>query len=131
MSSSYHVLCLSHDPAIVAVSECRGVEGAERLIAAGIEGHEYCDLVIMRVSGGPIEFGCPPVTDRVGQRSCGYHRHSTEWADVAWLRVLHIAYGTDPDRVQECGAILRCWPSERVHRLRYHLGIVEQEAAHG
>lgn len=127
MSSSYHVLCLSHDPAIVAASECRGSEGAERLIASEIEGHERCDLVIMRVSGGPSEFGCPPVTDRAGQRRCNYHPHSTHWADVAWLRVLHIAYDADPDRVQECGAALRCWPLERVHRLRYHLGIVEPE----
>lgn len=130
MSSSYHVLCLSHDPAMVAVSECRGAEGAERLIAAGIEGHEHCDLVIMAMSGGPSEFGCPPVTGRAGQRSCNYHVHSTNWADVDWLHVLHIAYGAaDPDQLQRRRPTLRCWPPERIHRLRYYLDVVEPEEA--
>lgn len=125
MSSSFYVLCLSHDPAMVA-AECRSATDAEERIAAGIDEHPHCDLLISRVSGAPVEFGCPPVTGRDGQHHCMYHPHSAQWADAAWLRVLTIAYGkVDPDLILRRDGRLACWPPDRVHRLRDQLGITD------
>ena len=51
MSSSYAVLCLSHDPAVIAAdSEWNRPEQAEQAIRDGIASHEHCDLLIGRYS---------------------------------------------------------------------------------
>ena len=51
MSSTYYVLCLSHDPAItVNDSGYSSPEAAEEAIRDRASGHEACDLMIGRYS---------------------------------------------------------------------------------
>lgn len=120
MSSSYYILCLSHDPAITA-RDCSSPEAAQQAIEAGIEGHLGCDLLIERVSGAPVEYGCPPQLQ--SGKACF---HSVVlWVDADWLRLLaHARKSTDP-RTQEAARRVRasCWTPDRVHRLRQSLGI--------
>lgn len=124
MSSTYQVLCLSHDPASTC-SEHRTAEDALNAIRGGYEGHPHCDLLISRVSGAPVEFGCPPSVDlRAGQHACWGHR-DVEWVDADWLRVLtHVREDSD-EAVRSLlnRPMLRCWSQERLLRLRYELGI--------
>ena len=122
MSSSYYILCLSHDPATTA-REARSAEDAADVIRAGVEGHRDCDLLVERVSGAPVEYGCPPHGARVGGPNC-FHG-DVEWVDADWLRLLAQAHrSTDPAVVE---AVRRgrfsCWTAERTRRLRYGLGI--------
>lgn len=126
MSSTYKVLCLSHDPATV-YSGYRTPEGAVEAILAGPEEHPRCDLVISEVSGAPVRFGCPPAADlRAGQHVCWGHQR-VEWVDADWLRLLAHAYeGPGGDAVVRSllhGPMKRCWSRERLVRLRYELGI--------
>ncbi|RAJ53807.1 hypothetical protein K388_05594 [Streptomyces sp. KhCrAH-43] len=51
MSSTYYVLCLSHDPAILS-TEHRTPGDAAETIKTGSDLHPGCDLVIEEVSGG-------------------------------------------------------------------------------
>ncbi|MFI7096759.1 hypothetical protein [Streptomyces lydicus] len=121
MSSTYYILCVSHDPA-TTVTECPSPEAAEAQIGSGIDGHYDCDLMIERVSGGPVEIGCPPT--KTGSTHAHCHHADTEWVDVEWLRLLGGAYNsTDPrlaDAVQK-GRFF-CWTPQRLHRLRHSLG---------
>ena len=122
MSSTYYILCLSHDPAVLA-GEYGTPDLAVDAIKAGDHLHPGCDLMIERVSGGPVEIGCPPSETRdVGPRC--YHR-GTEWTDVDWLRLLAASYQTQDPAVQAAVSKLRqhCWPWERLRRLRDELGI--------
>lgn len=124
MSSTFYVLCVSHDPAILS-TEHRTPGDAAEAIKTGRELHPGCDLVIEEVSGGPVEIGCPPADTRSSRPRC-YHR-DVEWTDVGWLRLLLRAYNSaDPDVAD---AVRRgrftCWPQERLHRLRGSLGIDE------
>jgi hypothetical protein len=124
MSSTYYVLCLPHDPAIVS-TEHQTRDAAETIRTGGAL-HPGCDLVIERVSGGPVEIGCPPAGSRGSGPRC-YHR-DVEWTDVEWLRLLLRAYNSADPKVAD--AVRRgrfaCWPKERVHRLRESLGIEDE-----
>ncbi|MFI0156179.1 hypothetical protein [Streptomyces lydicus] len=124
MSSTYYILCLSHDPATV-VSEHHSPESAEAQVGHGIQGHHDCDLMVERVSGGPVEIGCPPA--KTGPTSPCSHR-DTAWMDVEWLRLLGCAYNSADPRLLD--AVRRgrftCWTSERLHRLRHSLGEGQQ-----
>lgn len=123
MSSTFRVLCLSHDPAIVAADgDWNRPEMAEAAIRDGIEGHENCDLVIGRYSYPLVELGCPPSSSapRVGQHRCGYHPHNTNWADITWLWLLALAQQEPDDSpLRRAAARARdCWSTERLYRLR-------------
>lgn len=125
MSSTFYVLCVSHDPAILSTEHRTGGDAAET-IKTGSDLHPGCDLVIEEVSGGPVEIGCPPADSRGSGSRC-YHQ-DVRWTDVEWLRLLSRAYtSTDPKVVE---AVRRgrftCWPQERLHRLRGSLGIEDQ-----
>jgi hypothetical protein len=126
MSSSYYVLCLSHDPATTA-RECSSPEAAADAIKAGIEAHRDCDLLIERVSGAPVEYGCPPSITRAAGQRC-YHR-DVAWVDTEWLRLLGRAHESTDPRIQEAVAQGRfhCWTRDRVHRLRHQIGTAEEE----
>lgn len=125
MSSTYRILCLSHDPAIVLEepefhSGAAGHAGAEAAVAAGIDGHTDCDLLIGRYSSPLIEVGCPRHGDTP-------HLHGANWLDIDWLRLLALAYrhpeGT-PER-QAADQVRACWSAERLHRLRNELNLPE------
>lgn len=135
MSSSYVVLCLSHDPAVVAADRDWNRPGpAEEAVAAGIEGHENCDLMITRHSGALVELGCPASSIQprpVGHAGRCIHR-GTKWADIAWIRLLLVAQreaaGTAV-RVRADAAGVRCWTPTRLERLRVELGAPDQQPA--
>jgi hypothetical protein len=125
MSSTYRVLCLSHDPAMVAADgDWNRASMAEEAIAAGVEGHETCDLLIGRYSYPLVEVGCPATKDGPGSYRCIHG--GTQWADVDWLRLLAIAQrepaDTDLGRAAE-EAGRRCWSPERLRRLGPDLGV--------
>jgi hypothetical protein len=130
MSSTYRILCLSHDPAIATEDEFSTAGDAERAVADGVDGHPGCDLLIGRYSYPLVEVGCPPTTiERPGRHRCSIHA-STVWADVAWLRVLAAVYQAGDERLQALAVesslthpTLRHWPWERLRRLRGELGI--------
>lgn len=126
MSSNYSVLCTSHDPAVEARVELRTPADAEAAIAAGIQGHETCDLVIARYSGALIELACPPtLEDRRRDRHRCYPHRDSQWVRAEWMRLLHLALqeppGTDLRAAAE-GHSFQCWPRQRVERLRLVLG---------
>jgi hypothetical protein len=125
VSSSYYILCLSHDPA-TTVRECSTAETAAAAIKAGIEAHTGCDLLIERVSGGPVEYGCPPHDTRRAGPHC-YHR-DVGWVDTQWLQLLgHARISPDPGMQKAIKqGYFRCWTRDRLHRLRHSLGTAEE-----
>jgi hypothetical protein len=135
MSSTFHVLCLSHDPAL-AITRTGYNQAAEAEAAIrdnGIE-HPDCDLLIARFSGGLVQLGCPPTGSqpRVHQHWCRLHR-TTEWVDVAWLRVLAAARTAQvlPDEITKSHHF-SCWPEVRLWRLRHEIdlaNVIRQTAA--
>lgn len=130
MSSSYRILCMSHDPAIEA-AEPHGVDEAVDMAIARFEGHPDCDLVVARYSGGLVELGCPAMGNPDGtparNRHSGWHR-DTVWGDAALLRIAAAVIETEADGHAEVltAALKRlpmCWSAERLHRLRHVLGV--------
>jgi hypothetical protein len=132
MSSTYRILCLSHDPAIVATDdEYPSPEAVEAALAAGLDSHPGCDLLIGRYSYPLVEVGCPPTTrERPGQHACLTHS-VTVWVDVAWLWVLAAVYQAKGAQTFESGHAIRHWPWERLRRLREELGIDSEDGDRG
>ncbi|MEU2924170.1 hypothetical protein ABZ636_03785 [Streptomyces sp. NPDC007251] len=126
MSSTFHILCLSHDPAItITGAGYNRPEEAEAAISDDDTAHPECDLLIARYSGGLIELGCPPTGDqpRAHQHWCWQHR-STEWVDVAWLRILAVARIAQVLPSEFTSSYhFKCWPAVRLQRLRHELGL--------
>lgn len=126
MSSTYRVLCLNHDPAIIAADrDWNRREMAEAAIQAGIEGHEKCDLLIGRYSYPLVEVGCPPNPRRDGGLACGWHS-STNWIDRDWLKLLwHAQHQEGQPLIAAVGHQheFRCWSPQRLDRIAYELGI--------
>lgn len=132
MSSTYRILCLSHDPAITLEAEWQsgagGRETAEAIAANPGEhketvDHVGCDLLIGRYSYPLVEVGCP------GQPVHGKPRHHpwhprAHWTDVTWLRLAAAAIGLYEPTVEIADAlkgIAGCWSPERLRRLRNEL----------
>ncbi|MGW3321104.1 hypothetical protein [Streptomyces virginiae] len=122
MSSTYYILCLSHDPATVE-GECHTAEEAEQRIADGLETHPNCDLAISRHSGAVCEVGCHASKHRKTNLRC-YHG-GTLWTDADWLLLLAAAHQTTDPTVAAVAARAghRCWPPERLQRLRLELDL--------
>lgn len=128
MSSTYRILCLSHDPAIVVdTPDWNRPEQAEEAIHAVIAGHEGCDLMIGRYSYPLVELGCPPTRDQPVKLHCCHG--STLWTDKDWLLLLAAAYqSSDPGVLKAVGELRRsCLPWERLRRLRVELGVTVKE----
>lgn len=128
MSSTYYVLCLSHDPAITVNDPgYNRPEEAEAAVRDRPSGHENCDLVIGRYSAPLVALGCPRSADqpehlRPGTLRC-YHG-GTMWTDVDWLLLLAAAYQSTDPAVREAVEAGRhsCLPWERLRCLRVELG---------
>ncbi|MFC5217295.1 hypothetical protein [Streptomyces coerulescens] len=125
MSSTYRIMCLSHDPAIEA-GEYTSPEAAEAAIRDGIAQHQHCDLLIGRFSYPLVEVGCPSRlgTPAPGQGGCnGYHR-DTEWIDSGWLLVLaHARHAAALPEGIDRHHDVSCWTDQRILRLREELGL--------
>lgn len=131
MSSDYHVLCLSHDPAIKA-TDALSFEAAEQAIREGIDGHEACDLMIGAYSYPLVDLGCPGNSldhPRPGAHRCPSLHTTTKWVGVAWIRILAHAQrqpeGTQLHTLAKATA-LGCFSPERLHRLRDELQLAEE-----
>jgi len=117
VSSSYHVMCLSHDPAIFVAGDFNSRREADSAISVGFESHPGCDFLIMRMSGAPVEFTCTGQTD-----AC---RHDyAEDVDADWLRILR--YFQPTEDLEYLAKLrmshrLRHWTDKRLERLAAHL----------
>lgn len=123
MSSTYRLLCLSHDPALVA-GEYSSREEAEDAARDGVEDHPRCDLLIGRYSYPLVEVGCPPSVGRLREGPDRHTVHSlTQWVDVVWLRLLAAVQQGESGPLQALtsGPILSCWSPERLRRIRDEL----------
>ncbi|MEU8756243.1 hypothetical protein AB0C88_37725 [Streptomyces chartreusis] len=128
MSSTYSVLCLSHDPAIIVHDPgYNRPEQAEAAVRDGVTGHEHCDLMIGRYSYPLVELGCPATRDQPAQLRCCHS--GTSWTDKDWLLLLTAAYqSTDPTVLEAIKAGYHgCLPWERLSRLRIELGVTLKE----
>lgn len=122
MSSTYYILCLSHDPATTE-GECYTAEEAEQRIAAGLETHPNCDLAVSRHSGAVCEIGCITSKHRKTKLTC-YHG-ALIWAEADWLRLLAAAHQSNDPAVRAVAekSRHRCWTPERIQRLRLELDL--------
>jgi hypothetical protein len=121
VSSTYRLLCVSHDPALLEGEYVSSVE-AEAAVAAGVQGHQQCDLLIGRYSYPLVEVGCPASKHQPADLRC---RHSkTMWVDSVWLRLLAAAQQSDDEHLTAAAAPFDrgCWAWERLRRLRDELG---------
>lgn len=121
MSSTYRILCLSHDPATEA-GEYSTPEAAEAAIAEGLPGHPDCHLMIGRYSYPLVELGCPPSRHQPAKLRCVHG--NTKWVDSDWLRLLAAAYRSSDPAVQQASRVGRhlCLSSDLLSRLRLELG---------
>lgn len=128
MSSTYDVLCLSHDPATTAAEDVPGVEKASDMAALGFDNHPGCDLLVARFSGGLVELGCPGMpSPPAGNRHPGWHRDLI-WAEAGLLRVAAAVIETEADGHADVlsASLMRmpmCWTLQRLHRLRHVLEV--------
>lgn len=125
MSSTYRILCLSHDPALT-FGEYDSPAEAEQAIRDGLDEHPRCDLLIGRFSYPLIEVGCPSSVGRDSAARDRHHIHGgTQWVDVAWLRVLAAVHesGTEQMKALTGDSHLRCWQQDRLSRLRDELNL--------
>lgn len=135
MSSTYRLLCVSHDPALT-FGEYDSPEQAETAIREGVGDHPRCDLLIGRYSYPLIEVGCPSTAGR-GDTVRGVHgvHLTTEWVDAGWLHLLAVVQesGSESMRALTQTPMMRCWTRERMRRLRDELGLTlddTEEAEH-
>jgi hypothetical protein len=127
VSSTYSVLCLSHNPSITAAYDCGSPERAAQAIAEGIDGHEHCDLLIGRYSYPLVEAGCPDSREQPAKLRCVHG--GIQWVRAEWLRLLDAAYRSPDEAVKDAAKVFesRCWSPERLSRLREELGIEARE----
>ncbi|MEU9640937.1 hypothetical protein [Streptomyces sp. NPDC048188] len=121
MSSTYRILCLSHDPALVEGEYASSTE-AEAAVATGVEGHRRCDLLIGRYSYPLVEVGCPASKYQAADLLCCHGE--AMWVDAEWLLLLAAAHQSSDEGVTAAvGRFGRhCWQWERLRRLRDELG---------
>lgn len=127
MSSSYHILCVSHDPGVYAAEDIREMNIAD-ILQNGLKDHPFCDLLVLRRSGALVEVGCPGdfIQGRNSEAKC---RHNgLEWERVEWLRLLYYTQLNSPttefEKLRD-NYTMRCWNQNRIQRLRYELGMEE------
>lgn len=123
MSSSFNVLCMSHDPAST-VQGFNTPEEAYEAIRNRFQDHPNCDFLISRRAGGAIEIGCPGyITTGSGLYKCLGHPELV-WVAVEWLRILACVQdaGDDPQLLKVMRSpVMRCWTPIRLNRLRREL----------
>jgi hypothetical protein len=121
MSSTYSLVCVSHNPATWD-SDHHSDDAAAAAQRSTLDTHPRCDLLIARVSGGLVEVGCPPTRDQRGGHPCRTHT-GIEWARVELLRLLAAAHLSDDAAVRKLAAQFPCWSWERLRTLAADLGL--------
>lgn len=123
MSSTYRILCLSHDPAIAIDREWDSpndaiAHAADPRSHEVVSDHAGCDLLVGRYSYPLIELACPPRD--ISTVRCGHRREV--WIDIEWIRLLAVALDIENPALQKAveGVVrpYRCWTRQRVQRLR-------------
>lgn len=127
MSSTYNLICLSHDPALILHTEWHSGGGGREIAAeqlrdpaAGCDEvrlHADCDLVIGRYSYPLVEVGYLP------DRRYGH----VQWVDADWLRLLAHLAGGDHGEVR----LPHWWTLDRARRLRGDLALNRLPAGTG
>lgn len=135
MSSTYRILCLSHEPALILSPEWSTTQRMDAELAAahpaegnGLGEHTECDLLVGRYSYPLIEVGCPRSNGHQSQprgrvpAHYPYHPSDTEWVGVEWLRVLWLAMqvakdSADPYDLAVVRKVPGCWTEKRLERL--------------
>lgn len=124
MSSTYRLICLNHDPALVIYDhdEWNDPEPAiaaatsRMYLAEHFPAHVDCDLMVGRFSYPLIELCCPS-----GDHHGGHHGRP-EWMRREWLRLLYAAFLSPDATVGRWSDPLGdCWSRTRLHRLRAEL----------
>lgn len=122
MSSTYHPICLSHDPGTVLGQELTRDEANAIRSRDRFKGHEHCDLAIGRYSYPLIEVACLG-GQLPGPTGCKSRHLSITWIDRDWLCLLATAGpGAHPEAMRALSE-RGCWPLERLGRLREELGL--------
>jgi hypothetical protein len=126
MSSTYRILCLSHDPAIVLNNDYdTNCAAAVAVLNPGshpeVENHKDCDLLIGRYSYPLVEVGCAGAA-----RAAFEHPAHSEirWIGTGLLRIAALALTADRPNtttvvVDELPGY--CWTAKRIERLRSQL----------
>lgn len=126
MSSTYRILCLSHDPAIVLDhdydSDCAAaVAVLNPHRHPEVEEHADCDLLIGRYSYPLIEVGCAGSA----RPAFGHPQHAEiEWIAAGLLRIAALALTADQPNATAVvvdGLPGYCWTVKRIERLRSQL----------
>jgi hypothetical protein len=131
MSSTYRILCLSHDPALVLVGEWPSLDEALSAVASRTLnasssniGHRDCDLVVGAYSYPLVRLWCPPCqSDQPRWGHTSYHPNKPIAVNAFWLRLLwHV------DQQQASATLAKtlagrpgCWNPGRLTRLRCEL----------
>ena len=124
MSSTYDLICASHDPALTTING-EWSDLSRALTAVGGAGvHGGCDLVIGRWSGALISITCPPNSPAA---ACHGRHREPETIDVEWLWLLHkaTAYPELSGPVEWVHRRFMCWHPQRVTRLA---GLIDVES---
>lgn len=114
MSSTYRLICMSHDPALVIYDNEWNNPGlaadaaVERFVSPA-DRHQHCRLMIGRWSGGLFEVGCVRNSKHPGV----YHPTTDEWVDLAWLRLIVISGAEAVEQAK----LPTCWTYEVAARL--------------
>jgi hypothetical protein len=128
VSSTYNILCVSHDPAIlIETDEQKPAVVIERVLGAGVPGHPGCDLMVGRYSYPLIELCCVGFPfNAVNRPHPGWHR-DPEWAEAGLLRVAAVSLlrfaGKDPAMDKALLQLPMCWTRPRLVSLRDELQI--------
>ena len=128
VSSTYSLICLSHDPAIEVYDITHGHRDEALAAALSHPEHPHCDIAVARYSGALVEVACLPGSPELPLRHrghSGWHRDA-EWVDAVWLKALILALDYAPEDARKAVGLpfaAHCWPPDRVNRLRPVLGL--------
>lgn len=127
MSSNYHVLCLSHDPALVIDHDFsyEGIKALDSRERDALAGHQQCDLAAGRYSYPMIEAGCFG-RQMPGPTGCKGMHGPVLWTRSEVLRLMIAATGKVDGKLLDP---FTCWAPARLARLRAELGIVDAPSA--
>lgn len=117
MSSTYRLLCLSHDPALVIAEPELGLwtDGEPQLTRP--DAHPDCDLMVGRFSYPLIAVGCVHELAKLLDGETGHELPHPLHREVRWLGSEWALVGAAAQRTSLAATIDRCWTPTRLRRL--------------